>query len=102
MKDYIKIKKEMFCINFHEKYNLHIHEITIPQMRYNTLICETKELAEYAIKYLKNCDNITYAKISKTNKFSTANTFVEVKKIHYYYGIIFDYIKPKKLKTLMK
>ena len=40
MKDYIKIKKEMFCINFHEKYNLDIHEISIPQMRYNTLICK--------------------------------------------------------------
>ena len=103
MKNFLKIKNNLICINFRTKENLYIHEISIPQTTSHTLICNNDSLANIAIEYLKICSNVSHIKSSKTNKISIRN---KIKKI-YMFGdkvdyIITDYIKKKELKTIVE
>ena len=106
MKNFLKIKNNLICINFRTKENLYIHEISIPQTTPHTLICDNDSLANIAIEYLKTCSNVSHIKISKTNKISIRNKITKIKKI-YMFGdkvdyIITDYIKKKELKTIVE
>ncbi len=106
MKDFLKIKNNLLCINFRTKENLYIHEISIPQTTSHTLICASESLANMAIEYLKKCSNVSHIKISKTNKISIKNKLTKIKtirmlgdKVDY---IITDYINKKELKTIVE
>ena len=106
MKNFLKIKNNLLCINFRAKENLYIHEISIPQTTSHTLICASESLANMAIEYLKKCSNVSHIKISKTNKISIKNKITKIKtirmlgdKVDY---IITDYINKKELKTIVE
>jgi hypothetical protein len=106
MKNFLKIKNNLICINFRTKENLYIHEICIPQTTPYTLICDNDSLANIAIEFLKTCCDVSHVKISKTNKISIRNKITKIKKI-YMFGnkvdyIITDYIKKKELKTIIE
>ena len=101
MKNFLKIKNNLICINFRTKENLYIHEISIPQTTPHTLICANDSLANIAIEYLKTCSNVSHIKISKTNKISINNKITKIKKI-YMFGNKVDYIKKKELKTIVE